>query len=1401
MQISDYLKYADLQMAAEAFLTGKNGVMANEDLVEALQSGNNHASRFTAAQAKNFAEEWIVVEQKENSSTGFSGTLFKSKATNEYVVSFRSTEFIDDAARDNQATNDLEIKTFGFALGQISDMEEWYKSLISSGKLPSGTDLSVTGYSLGGHLATAFNRLHMDDAGGLPHIKEVVTFNGAGIGKVPAGETLQSLLDKFNYLRDPVKSAAERFSFTDAKVISVYDSIRNAVANNRSILDSDRTTLALLALDVKTKIPALQLAEAVNRIDTIRTEVERLAHIKSGAQLDIPGELDGPKKVDSSEISQVSLDYQMAVVFVGLPTMAASLVSGALQAYNGKAYFGTERSENQYDVVGATTPSAVGNSQWHYGADVPIFIEDQPLYRGASPSKAAAESFRNGGVKLLVDGYDKSDFGDTHSLVLLVDSLNVQNLLLGFLPEGQRAVGAETLKTVFLAASSMVSSSGGLFGAGDQGKSEGDVLENVLNALAELCVPGAKRLNGSTTGNTWATIVDKDGYTGRDSLYSVIQAIADSSMFKKAVDGSISVSLHTVDGDLASRARTDFGAYAALVGLSPFAFSIIASDSELAEIFKAYPGYADWEADKATFAKGPETDDYNITQQWLHDRNEFLKQKSFFNTNNINSVDYSVQQNSSTVDFRTFSGKMYFEDVDSGYKIVPGDVSSTSEIKRFYFGDEQSNGFSGAAWADHLYGGAGADTLDGMAGNDYLEGGAGGDVLSGGAGADALWGSEGNDSLSGDDDSDNLTGGAGDDTLDGGAGNDQLKGGAGSDTYRFSGTYGKDVIEDAGGAGAIMVDGVALHGGKKTAEGVYKDQASGWMYLKIGTDLVLAKSGDKDNSIVIKNWSPGTALGIRLDGELPVSKPSNLTGDFEKKIEGGSYVFDDSGINYAGSNVPGSIAGSGGDASAGQQGAVDKKFNDLLTGGVNNDTIIGLTGNDGLDGGGGADVIDGGVGNDLIFGGDGADTLFGGAGRDWIIGSGNAQFEYPRNVDTPGPVALGVEDIRGLNWVTFTKSNGNWSYLGANNNALVANDSGNLIDGGSGADQIIAGTGDDSVFGGADNDYIEGQAGIDLLYGGDGADTLCGDSSAEPGSMDTTPAALQLGDLLDGGAGDDNMSGQGGDDTLAGGEGNDFVWGDFDDVSVTPLSVHGNDHLDGGDGNDELIGGGRADVVLGGDGDDKLWGDDVQSKVPGTVHGDDYLDGGKGRDLLTGGGGNDVLYGSEGNDQLIGDDVASNLVVSAHGNDTLDGGDGADVMFGGGKDDFLVGGEGNDVAFGDDSPDSILEGASHGRDTLDGGNGDDSLFGGGSDDTLMGGAGNDSLVGDDGFGTLDIKLHGNDVLDGADGADVLVGGGGSDTLFGGDGADALFGADQSIGCQTPGLPGTMCSMAAVAMTR
>ena len=159
--INDLLTFANLQMAAETFLANKAGQLETNPK-QVLIEGNFHASRFTPTQADAFLKEWEVVAQKPTTSTGFSGTLFKNRKTDELVISLRSTEFIDDAARDNEATNSLEIFETGYAWGQLRDMARWYQELQQRGDLPANANLTVTGYSLGGHLATALNLVVVD---------------------------------------------------------------------------------------------------------------------------------------------------------------------------------------------------------------------------------------------------------------------------------------------------------------------------------------------------------------------------------------------------------------------------------------------------------------------------------------------------------------------------------------------------------------------------------------------------------------------------------------------------------------------------------------------------------------------------------------------------------------------------------------------------------------------------------------------------------------------------------------------------------------------------------------------------------------------------------------------------------------------------------------------------------------------------------------------------------------------------------------------------------------------------------------------------------------------------------------------------------------------------------------
>lgn len=89
--ISTLLKYANIQMAAEARID------LFTEFDSALLYGNDRSSKFPSTLAQEFVATWEVAAHQANTGTGFSGTVFENRETNEHVISFRSTGFVDDA--------------------------------------------------------------------------------------------------------------------------------------------------------------------------------------------------------------------------------------------------------------------------------------------------------------------------------------------------------------------------------------------------------------------------------------------------------------------------------------------------------------------------------------------------------------------------------------------------------------------------------------------------------------------------------------------------------------------------------------------------------------------------------------------------------------------------------------------------------------------------------------------------------------------------------------------------------------------------------------------------------------------------------------------------------------------------------------------------------------------------------------------------------------------------------------------------------------------------------------------------------------------------------------------------------------------------------------------------------
>ncbi|MBI2752263.1 MAG: hypothetical protein HYX46_01910, partial [Betaproteobacteria bacterium] len=207
---STWYDYVLQQMAAEAYLEGVN--LADVDSVtDALQLGNNRRefpslqgfTRFADVQVSEFLGKFQIIAQASDypnpnrtgpvyyagtnilANTGLSATLIQKRGTNEFTLAVRSTEFRTvtdggDRDRDVWGADVRGIFQYGFALAQLSALEDYYEWLKRSGNLPVGAILNVTGYSLGGHLATVFTEIHANDTD--VSLNRTYTFNGAGRG-------------------------------------------------------------------------------------------------------------------------------------------------------------------------------------------------------------------------------------------------------------------------------------------------------------------------------------------------------------------------------------------------------------------------------------------------------------------------------------------------------------------------------------------------------------------------------------------------------------------------------------------------------------------------------------------------------------------------------------------------------------------------------------------------------------------------------------------------------------------------------------------------------------------------------------------------------------------------------------------------------------------------------------------------------------------------------------------------------------------------------------------------------------------------------------------------------------------------------------------------------------------
>ena len=688
-------------------------------------------------------------------------------------------------------------------------------------------------------------------------------------------------------------------------------------------------------------------------------------------------------------------------------------------------------------------------------------------------------------------------------------------------------------------------------------------------------------------------------------------------------------------------------------------------------------------------------------------------------------------------------------------------------------GGTKSDSFNGSAFDDVITTGGGlSNYVMAFSGDDMVVGGDGKDFIRTGQNASSPTFKD-NDIAFGGENRDVLMGGGGDDQLwgeyidsaneaagaDSGEYGDWVSGELGNDTLNGSrkgdalfGGAGQDIAKGGAGDDLILGDGHYTPFPKAQALPYAESTTQSFIWDHAKQDIVKVHPGNY--SLHPVTIASGQAFNWTwtptAQNDYELKAPVGLITDKRVAADGGDDRL---------------FGGEGADWMAGQTG------NDTLFGGEGDDTMYG----DDLgmaDSDAGQDLMYGDAGNDKMYGGAKEDVLDGGAGNDKLYGEAGNDF------------VLGD----------------------AGDDELAGNDGADTLDGGAGADRLLGGEGDDQLWGADGDDTLDGGAGADLLHGGRGKDQL------------------------QGGVGDDTYLFEAGDDagvvsTATDSEGNNTV--QLTGGALKDMQLNGSDsawllrytkddsvQLNGSfkvqwggrshtlaefakaiadaskpdtppppansapsvakplpsasatelvplvlsipeatfsdpDANDKLSY--SASLVSGAALPSWLVFDAATRTLRGTP---DASTAGtlQLRITATDTGG---LSASSDFELAIGDAPPPNphTIVGTPGDDTLKGSAGADTLLGDAGNDTLKGLEGDDELHGDD-----------GQDTLRAGEGADKLFGGADGDALYGDAG-------------------DDVLDGGAGNDTLQGGLGNDTyLFGrGDGQDRITENDNTAG--------------------
>lgn len=551
-------------------------------------------------------------------------------------------------------------------------------------------------------------------------------------------------------------------------------------------------------------------------------------------------------------------------------------------------------------------------------------------------------------------------------------------------------------------------------------------------------------------------------------------------------------------------------------------------------------------------------------------------------------------------------------------------------------------------------------------------------------------------------------------------------------TTTITGTNSDDPVITSSNSAGDTIDALAGNDwvyGRGGDDEINGGEGADYLFGEAGADTILGGGG---NDFIMGNEGADVLFGEADDDFI-------IGGDGDDLINGGMGA--DGITGDAGDDV---IFGEDGNdwilGDAGDDILFGGDNDDIVIGGVGDDIVSGGDGNDQVIGEAGADLLSGGVGNDEIFAGDDNDTIISEGGNDTILGDGGVDtivFTYasaPIDVDLLTN-AVNDDGDSGVDYIQDVENVDGSAF----NDAIVADDVDNVLNGLTGNDTLEGGGGSDTINGGEGNDIIYANS-----SGGSTQDQINTILAANPGlsySADTgnfymletsganyaTASADAASRLINGVAGHIVTITSAAENTFIDNMIVASTW-----IAASDRDVEGEwDWIEGPETGTQFwqgTGSGSGGAAVGGAYEN--WNGAGEPNDFGS--GEDYAE------IRTNGVWNDITA-TQTRDYVIEWEGASLYTVATSDSgttNTLDGGSGDDMIYGADGVDIISGGDGVD--------------------TVTGGDANDQINGGDGDDDLSGDAGNDTIYGD----------NDNDIINGGIGDDTLYGGDGNDTVSG-----------------------------------